>query len=120
MQQASQPQQYYAAFADKVNAPVLPYPAVSLTYDPNHPGDVVGITDPNGHTSQLSYDAYGNVNKIVDAAGDITTVSNNILGWPLKVISPDGNIAGANPVSSTTTLQYNNLGGATRSLETAA
>lgn len=47
--------------------------------DPAHPGDVTGVTDPDGRVASLTYDSFGNVatSSVVDAARGVTSTSGS-------------------------------------------
>jgi RHS repeat-associated protein len=79
--------------------------------DPAHPGDVTSVTDPNGHTTQLAYDAFGDLASVTDAAGDMTTYAYDTgRGWRTSKVSPKGNVSGANPADYTTTYTHDAYG----------
>ena len=84
--------------------------ATTLTYDPQHPGDVVAKTDPLGHVSHYTYDAYGDRTRVSDPVGDVTTSGYDLIGRKTSVVDPCGNAPGANPLSYTTTLAYDAFG----------
>ena len=72
----------------------------TFTYDPATVG-VIGITDPNGHSTYRTYDAGGNVLTATDALGRTTSSSYNAFNEPLTVTDPLG---------VTTTLRYDPSG----------
>jgi RHS repeat-associated protein len=83
----------------------------TYTYgDSAHPGDVTSMTDPNGHTSTYTYDAGGDRTSTTDASGDKTKYIYNSIGERLTMVSPKGNIPGANPTEFTTTYTYDPFG----------
>jgi RHS repeat-associated protein len=85
-----------------------------FTYgDPNHPGDVTAITDANGNTTSLGYDADGDQIRTADPAGGATTSTYDALGRRTAQVSPNGNVAGANPAGFTTSYTYNAFGNPT-------
>jgi RHS repeat-associated protein len=84
--------------------------AVSLSYGDAHPGDVTAITDADGNTWKMAYDADGDQVRVTDPDGDTTTSSYSSIGELLSQVSPDGNVAGAKPASFTATYAYNALG----------
>ena len=85
--------------------------------DAAHPGDVTAIKDPDGDVTHNTYDAYGDLTSTTDALGDKTTTTYNIIGWPLSVVPPRGNVKGANPASFGPRYSYNNFGQVTRTSE---
>jgi RHS repeat-associated protein len=83
---------------------------VTLTYgDSAHPGDVTAISDADGNTWKMAYDADGDQVSVTDRDGDTTTSSYSSIGELLSQVSPDGNVAGASPSAYTTTYAYNPL-----------
>jgi len=84
-----------------------------LSYDPARPGDVVARIDPDGHTSHYAYDASGNLVRSSDALGRATTYQYDLIGRMTAKVSPTGNVAGANPISYTTTMTYDAFGDTT-------
>jgi len=82
----------------------------TLSYDPAHPGDMTPRTDPNGHTSHDAYDGYGNLTSASDPLNRTTTARYDLLGRMIARVSPNGNVAGANPLSYTTAMAYNAFG----------
>ena len=83
----------------------------TLTYgDSAHPGDVTALTDPNGNTYTYTYDAQGDLISVTDPGGGKTTATYDVLGHKLTSVSPNGNVAGANPAHFTTTYTYDALG----------
>jgi RHS repeat-associated protein len=83
----------------------------TYTYgDPSHPGDVTAMTDPEGRTGKYTYGVNGDRTSTTDPLGDKTTYTYNAVGWPLTMVSPRGNMSGANPASFTTTYAHNNFG----------
>jgi RHS repeat-associated protein len=78
--------------------------------DEAHPGDPTEITDPNGHVTQFNYDAAGNLESTIDAAGDEITYTYNARGNRLSEVSGRGNAEGAEPGQFTTTYTYDLAG----------
>jgi RHS repeat-associated protein len=78
--------------------------------DEAHPGDVTDITDPDGHATQFSYDAAGNLESVINGAGDETTYVYNERGNRLSEVSARGNAEGAEPSKFTTTYTYDTAG----------
>jgi len=86
-----------------------PAQARTVTYareDEAHPEDVTAITDPNGHTTNFTYNATGDLTSVTDAAGNETTYTYNERGFRLTQVSPRGNVEGAKPSEYTTTFTY--------------
>jgi len=82
----------------------------SFTYgDSSHPGDVTGMTDPDGHTLTFSYDAYGDLTSVTDALGDKTAYGYDSIGRQTSTVSPNGNVTGGNPSQNTTTYSYDSF-----------
>ena len=71
-----------------------------FSYDPSTLG-IVSQTDPNGHTSTMTYDASANLLTTTDALGRTTTSTYNSLNEPLTVTDPLG---------VTTTMVYDSHG----------
>jgi RHS repeat-associated protein len=79
--------------------------------DPVHPDDVTSVTDPNGHTTRMSYDSFGYLTSVTDAAGNTTTHSYDTdRGWRTSTVSPKGNVSSADPTDYTTTYAYDAYG----------
>lgn len=78
--------------------------------DEAHPGDVTASTDPDGHATQFSYDAAGNLESVIDGVGDKTTYTYNERGNRLSEVSARGNAEGAEPGKFTTTYTYDAAG----------
>ncbi len=74
--------------------------------DSSLPGEATAVTDPDGHATSYGYDQYGNVASVTDATGDETTYSHNVIGERTAMVSPAGNVQGANPANYTTTYAY--------------
>lgn len=61
---------------------------VAYTYgDPNHPGDVTKMTDPDGFAWQYAYDAYGDRTSETDPLNHVTTTCYNADGWKIASYS---------------------------------
>jgi RHS repeat-associated protein len=69
--------------------------------DTAHPGDITAFTDPNGNSTTLAYDAYGNRTSVTDALGRTTTTAYDILGRTTSTTTASG---------KTTTFAYNPAG----------
>jgi len=79
--------------------------------DPAHPGDVTSVTDPNDNTTINTYDAYGDLISTTDAAGDKTTYGyDTARSLRVRMVSPKGNLANADPAAYTTTYAYDAYG----------
>ncbi|MEO6504009.1 MAG: RHS repeat-associated core domain-containing protein [Jatrophihabitantaceae bacterium] len=79
--------------------------------DATRPGDVTSVTDPNGNTSVSTYNAYGNLTSMTDAAGDKTTYGYDTgRGLRTSTVSPKGNVSGGNPAAFTTSYAYDAYG----------
>jgi RHS repeat-associated protein len=72
----------------------------SFTYDPYTLG-VIGITDPNGHSTYRTYDASGNVIAASDGLGRTTTFAHNAFNEPTVI---------TDPLSVSTTMTYDAAG----------
>lgn len=82
--------------------------------DANHPGDLTSVTDPNGHTTTLSYDSVGDLASVTDPAGDKTSYGYDTgRGWRTSQVAPRGNATGANPADYTTNYGYDAYGRST-------
>ncbi len=87
----------------------------TYSYDPNHPGDLTAITDPDGNTWRYTYDATtGNLLSSSDPLGDTKTLGGyDAAGRFTTVTSPNGNVSPTptgTPVSYTSTIAYNAFG----------
>jgi RHS repeat-associated protein len=83
----------------------------TFTYgDPSHPGDVTAVTDPDGKTTALAYDAAGNRIRSTDPIGNVTTFGYNAIGWRTSRTSPLGNATGGNPAQHTWVTTYDAVG----------
>ncbi len=78
-------------------------------YDPARPGDLTGVTDPNGKTWASTYDANGNHASQTDPLGDKKTFGYDPVGRLTSSVSPRGNAAGADPAQYTTSYAYDAL-----------
>src|SRR5262249_23152127 len=63
----------------------------------------IAVTDPNGHTTTMSYDASGNMLSQTDPLGRTTSWTYNALNRPLTVTDPMG-------VATTSSYDNNNNG----------
>lgn len=62
---------------------------VTYTYgDPNHPGDLTLMKDPDGFSWQYSYDTYGDRTSKTDPLGDVATTCYNADGWKIASYTP--------------------------------
>lgn len=87
----------------------------TVTYthgDSSHPGDVTSVTNPNGQSTALAYDNFGDLVSSTappspeNSGGDKTTYTYNTnTGWRLTQVNPKGNAAGT-PATYTTTYGY--------------
>lgn len=59
--------------------------------DPTHPGDITAVTGPTGHTTALTYTAYGNLATSTDPLGDTTSATYDNLGRRLTSRTARGN-----------------------------
>jgi RHS repeat-associated protein len=84
------------------------YRTTSYAYDPNHPSDLITVTDPDGKVTHYTYDAYGNRASMADPNGDLTTYAYDAAGRKTSSVAPKGNCAGCNPVTFTTSYSYDN------------
>ena len=69
-------------------------------------GRTATVTDPNSGTTGYTYTAAGRRASVTDAAGDKTTMTYDPRGNLSTVVSPRGNVKGANPAPFTTTYTY--------------
>ncbi len=69
-------------------------------------GWLVSSVDPKGNTTTYGYDAAGNRTTATAADGAVTTWTYDIENRVATVVSPRGNVAGANPVDYRTTYSY--------------
>src|SRR5260221_10506411 len=72
----------------------------SFTYDPYTLG-VIGITDPDGHSTYRTYDAAGNPLTASDGLGRTTSYQHNAFNEPTAVTDPK---------NVTTTMSYDASG----------
>ncbi|MBI4355825.1 MAG: VCBS repeat-containing protein, partial [Candidatus Omnitrophica bacterium] len=77
----------------------------AFTYEPTF-NQVTAITDPNGNTTQIAYDAFGNPTRITDAFGTVTEMTYDGRGLLTSVTSAKGK-----PEEATTTLTYDAITG---------
>jgi len=75
-----------------------------------HPGDITAITDPNGHTTNFTYDAAGNLTSVTDPLKDEATYTYDELGRRLTQVSPRGHGKHAKASEYTTTYTYDAAG----------
>ena len=62
--------------------------ATTDAYGDGHPGDVTGITDPDGNTTTSTYDADGDQVTSTNPLGDTTTTCYNADGWKVASYTP--------------------------------
>ncbi|WP_433381118.1 RHS repeat-associated core domain-containing protein [Actinoplanes sp. CA-142083] len=75
-------------------------------------GRTASVTDPTGSKTEYTYTAAGRRSSVTDALGGRTTLAYDNRGNLSTVVSPRGNVKGANPAQFTTTYTYdfnNNL-----------
>ena len=96
-----------------LNAPVNQ--TTTWVYDPNRPGDVTSVVDADGATWLYGHDpSTGDMVSATDPQGDKATYSYLLpapypavsIGWVTSTVSPNGNVAGANPSQWTTTIGH--------------
>jgi RHS repeat-associated protein len=75
-----------------------------------HRGDVTGVVDPLGNTTQKAYDTAGNVAAVTTPQGRKTTYTYDAVGRRLTAVAPAGNVAGADASAFTTSFAYDNTG----------
>jgi RHS repeat-associated protein len=75
--------------------------------DPNHPSDVMAVTDPTNRTITYTYDLYGDLVTSTDPVNNKTTYAYDSLGRMTSAVSPRGNAIGGDPTAFTTTVTYN-------------
>jgi RHS repeat-associated protein len=63
-------------------------------------GDVESVTDPDGNTTTLTVDTYGDVSSSTNAAGDKTCSWFDVLSRLTETVPPNGNTSGCNSTSS--------------------
>ena len=84
--------------------------------DPTHPGDVTGVTDPNGNATSYTYDAVGNLVSVTapptteNPAGNTTTYTYTDRGWLSSATAPRGNLTGATPADFTASYDHDAYG----------
>ena len=75
---------------------------VTNTYaDTAHPGDITAVTDPNGNSTTITYDTYGNRTSVTDALGRTPATGYDVLGRTTSTTTASG---------KTTTFTYNTAG----------
>jgi RHS repeat-associated protein len=75
---------------------------------------VASITDPDGNTTSYAYTAAGRQRSVTDGAGDETSYTYDDRGNLATVVSPRGNVAGANAALYTSTYSYDFNGNTVR------
>jgi RHS repeat-associated protein len=61
-----------------------------FVYDPQHPGDITAIFDPNHNASRITYDTYGYVISMTNPLNETTFYTHDAIGNRLSVTSPRG------------------------------
>jgi RHS repeat-associated protein len=85
--------------------------------DPQHPGDVTALTDPDGRVWHYGHDADGDVTSTTDPLGNETTSTYDAIGRRLTTTSPRGNVAGADTAEFTTAFDYDDFGRLTETVD---
>jgi RHS repeat-associated protein len=80
------------ATAAGVHCPPAASPPVSDTTASsyNSVGEVISVTDPNGHVTSYAYDGDGNVIQVTDPKGNVTQYTYNGNNQQIKVTRPGG------------------------------
>lgn len=79
--------------------------------DSAHPGEPTSMVDARGKTWSYGHDpSTGDLTRLTDPLGHVTTCTYNPEGWMTSRVAPAGNVAGANSADYTTTYQYNAYG----------
>lgn len=86
---------------------------LTLTRAPDHPADVLSMTDPDGRVTQYTYDNAGFRISRTAADGGMTTWTRTPFGQPLTEVSARGNAPGASAADFTTTYDYDSAGALT-------
>lgn len=60
----------------------------SYGYSTQNPGLPSSVTDPDNHTTTLTYDSYGDVASVVNALGATTSYATNVVGQRYCTVSP--------------------------------
>lgn len=84
------------------------YRTTAYTYDPNHPGDVLTVTDPDSKVWHYTYDQYGDRISATAPTGGVTTYAYDAAGRMTSTVAPKGNCTGCAPANFTTTFTYDN------------
>ena len=77
----------------------------ALDHDPGT-GQVTSITDPLDHTTELRYDAEGNLDEHELPTGEVTSFTQDTTGRVTSVVDPRGNESGADPDDFRTELEH--------------
>jgi RHS repeat-associated protein len=99
-----------------VSTPLTGTNSVQVTrygYDPNRPGDVTTVTDPDQKIWTYSYDGNGDLASKTDPLGNETTYAYNVVGELTSSVSPKGNVPGADPSKFRTTYVPDGMGDVT-------
>jgi RHS repeat-associated protein len=79
-------------------------------YAYNNGNQLTSVTRPGSPPTSIVYNSRDLVESRTDALGDKTSYTYNDAGWLKTVVSPDGNVPGANPANFTTTYTYDGDG----------
>jgi RHS repeat-associated protein len=69
-------------------------------------GELLSSTDADGHTTHYAYDSFGDLTSVTDALGHETAMSYDADGRLHTTTSPNGNVAGGDAVTHTSTSEY--------------
>jgi len=62
----------------------------TTTFEYDAQGREITNTNPLLHCERKEYDIFGNITKVIDREGYVTTTTHNLFGKPLEIIYPDG------------------------------